>query len=94
MRSIDRADTRLLTLVGAGGIGKSRLAIEAAQRYQTVTDNQTRFVSFLGVGTFEAGLQRITQAFGLPLIDPIASEAQLLSTLSETKTALMMDPLP
>ncbi len=41
-----RADTRLLTLTGAGGIGKTRLALQIARAYAQDYSGGAWFVAF------------------------------------------------
>jgi len=56
---------RLITLVGEGGIGKTRLAIEVARRFITQTQHPTWFVDVTDVCDGALLLGRILQATGV-----------------------------
>jgi predicted ATPase/DNA-binding SARP family transcriptional activator len=64
--AVRRADTRLLTLVGAGGIGKTRLALEAAYR---LSDSFLEGVWFVDLADVDDP-QRVSQVVGHALAMP------------------------
>ncbi|MDE2481503.1 MAG: hypothetical protein KGN02_04895 [bacterium] len=64
-----------VTLVGPGGVGKSRLALEAAQRFERDTARRTVFISLVGVAP-EAVIGTAMAEFGVALEgtrDPLAT---------------------
>jgi predicted ATPase len=79
--------TRLLTLTGPGGVGKTRLAIEVASTLEVGFDT-VAFVPLAPVG--EAGLvaATIAQAIGLEVSDETAASA--LSAHLRTGTTLLI----
>ncbi|UJH78238.1 helix-turn-helix transcriptional regulator (plasmid) [Burkholderia cenocepacia] len=61
--------THILTLVGAGGVGKTSAAIEVAHAAVSGRFDITRFVALSDAASPEAVLQKIATAFGLPIRD-------------------------
>lgn len=62
-RLLDRA--RLLTLTGAGGSGKTRLALEAARRVRSAYSDGAWFVDLAGVGESLLVADAVSEALGL-----------------------------
>lgn len=88
---------RLLTLVGPGGIGKTRLAVEAA-RHLCDTDidaplfpDDICFVDLQPVNTGEVLITTISNALGLLLSGPQDPHDQLLNYLSTHQMLLLLD---
>jgi len=83
-------EARLVTLVGPGGIGKTRLAIEVATQAQTEFPGGTFFVSLSATDDPEMVLPSIATAVGLPqaAYDLHLRLARLLST---GRALLMLD---
>lgn len=89
---------RLLTLVGPGGIGKTRLAIQAAQN---LIDTQTElpafaggpvtFVSLAPVSSPFALVSTIADALEFSFYSDVPPKQQLLDYLREKKTLLILD---
>ncbi len=70
---------RLLTLLGPGGIGKTRLAQEAAARYGSLFPDGARFISLNFAETAEALSTVVAEALQIPLA---RAEAAALSSLA------------
>jgi predicted ATPase len=82
---------RLLTLVGPGGIGKTRLALAAAA---AATDLFPHGVHFAGLAPVEAAsflVSAIAAAVGLTLSGDAQPETQLLNYLRQKKLLLLLD---
>jgi len=84
---------RLLTLVGPGGIGKTRLAIEAASRIQNEYSDGVVFVPFAPVNSSRFVVPVIANAIGFTFQSDTRTEPklQLLSYLKEKKMLLLVD---
>jgi len=88
---------RLITLVGPGGMGKTRLALEVAR---TVVTGQQRiflhgvvFVPLVGVETLPQTVAALAQALAFPLQSQGAPETQLLHYLRDKELLLVLDNL-
>ncbi len=86
---------RLLTLVGPGGIGKTRLAIETASRLQDVFADGVYFVPLAPVNTTRFIVPVIADAIGFAFqsAGPTDPKTQLFSYLKEKQALLLMDNL-
>ncbi len=81
---------RLLTIIGLGGIGKTRLALQVA----AVTDKFTHgvcFIPFTSTSSAEFLISTIADALNLSLYGRGAPKAQLLNYLSAKEMLLVMD---
>jgi predicted ATPase/DNA-binding CsgD family transcriptional regulator len=83
------AKTRLLTLSGPGGVGKTRLALEAARALQEAFEDGVWWVDLSPLG--EPGLvaQSVIEALALP-DDPTRSEVALLRRYLRHKSLLLV----
>src|SRR5690606_37173225 len=77
-RLLDRGDTRLVTVTGVGGCGKTRLAVELARIKQEEGDTPVVFVDLSGLRSPTLVLPTIAAALGVKaandeLIDAVAS---------------------
>lgn len=88
------ADCRLLTLIGAGGSGKSRLAIQVAAGSQRAFADGVCFVPLEACGSVDHLVSAIATALRFK-VDPFASEldprTQLLDYLSNRHLLLILD---
>ena len=82
---------RLLTLVGPGGIGKTRLAIEAASSMQDDFDHGVYFVPLASVGSINAVISTLANAIHFAFYGPSDPKVQLLNYLREKQVLLIVD---
>lgn len=83
---------RLLTLVGPGGVGKSRLAIEAARAFSAALPHDATFVPLAGVPAANVAAA-ILAALHIPLLnrDRDGLQLQLRRALREREALLILD---
>ena len=81
---------RLLTLVGPGGIGKTRLAVRAAANADTFGDG-VFFAPLAGVGSADLLVPVIATAIGFSFHSGESTHAQLLDYLRDKGMLLLMD---
>lgn len=84
---------RLLTLVGPGGMGKTRLAIETATQMRDVFDHGVYFVPLASVGSINAVISTIANAIHFAFYGPSDPKVQLLNYLREKQVLLLLDNL-
>lgn len=88
---IANPDCRLVTLAGPGGIGKSRLALQAAADQIGAFAHGVYFVPLASVGSAELFVSAIANALGLPFSDRQDPKEQFLSHLREQEALLVLD---
>jgi predicted ATPase/DNA-binding SARP family transcriptional activator len=84
---------RLLTLVGPGGIGKTRLAVEAARGQIGCFKDGAFFISFAALGSPEEIVSTVAQALGLVFHQGRDPRQQLFDYLREREMLLVLDNL-
>jgi predicted ATPase/DNA-binding SARP family transcriptional activator len=84
---------RLLTLVGMGGIGKTRLARETAAQLLTSYRDGVWFVPMVAASTLDFLFFAIAKAIELPLDDSSPVKEQLLAFLAGKEILLILDGL-
>jgi predicted ATPase/DNA-binding SARP family transcriptional activator len=82
---------RLLTLIGPGGIGKTRLAIEIARQYEGVLKEGVYFVPLETVTTGDQVFIALAEAFDLLLTDQSNPNGRLIDFLREKRMLLVLD---
>jgi predicted ATPase/DNA-binding CsgD family transcriptional regulator len=101
-RSAERADLarrlrdptcRLITLVGPGGIGKSRLALQIADELAPSFADGAAFVALAPVAAVETIPAAIAEALDIPLSGGDAPFDQVLAMLRERELLLVLDNL-
>jgi predicted ATPase/DNA-binding SARP family transcriptional activator/Tfp pilus assembly protein PilF len=84
-------DCRLLTLVGAGGTGKTRLALAAAAQQRAQFAHGLAFVPLTPVVGREQAVTTIAEALGLVLYGATDRAEQLIQALQEKSLLLILD---
>ncbi len=84
---------RLLTVLGPGGIGKTRLAIEAASTQRERFSDGAYFVPLVSLTSPQFIVPAIADALGLVFSGPADPKAQLLNHLREKSSLLVLDSL-
>ena len=84
-------DCRLLTLVGPGGIGKTRLALQAASQQSNRFLHGVRFVPLTSLPSAAFLAQAIAEALEFSFRGPEDPRTQLLSHLQEREMLLVLD---
>jgi predicted ATPase/class 3 adenylate cyclase len=90
-RLVRAPTTRLVTLVGAGGVGKTRLALEAARRLAGDFADWARFVELAGVSDVAELPGAIARAVAAPTRNDESSEVALLRFLRDRHLLLVLD---
>jgi predicted ATPase/DNA-binding SARP family transcriptional activator len=90
-RHLGRADCRLLTLIGAGGIGKTRLALQAAGQALDAFADGVYFVSLAGISSSAFLVLTIGEAIGYSLSGEADPKQQLLKSLQQKEMLLVLD---
>ncbi len=83
----------MLTLVGPGGIGKTRLAIETAAQVQDDFADGVYFVSFAPINSSRLIVPVIAETIGLTFQGDSTSTSQLLNYLHKKQILLLADNL-
>ncbi len=86
-------DTRLLTLTGPGGSGKTRLAIEAARRLAGAFAGAVWFVPLADVGEARLLPDWVHTALRLPRAAQVEPLEQVVEALSQQRSLLVLDNL-
>ena len=83
-------DCRLITLVGPGGIGKSRLALQAAAEHLGAFAHGVYFVPLAAVSSPHQMVPAIADALGYPFTEHHDPREQLLSYLRERQPEVLL----
>lgn len=91
LRLLDDPACRLVSLVGPGGVGKTRLAIQVAINLAARFRDGSVWVSLAPVTTAEVVASTIADSVGCALHGPSSAEDQLLLFLRERELLLVLD---
>ena len=86
-------EVRLVTLTGAGGIGKTRLAVAVAEQLEDRYPQGAVFVALASIGQSELVLPRVAAAVGASIEGSRRALDVLVEHLGETPTLLVLDNL-
>ncbi len=84
-------ETRLLTIIGPGGIGKTRLALKAAEETVGEFQDGCFFISLAPIHSVKNIIQAIAETVKFPLATYEDPERQLLRYLQKRRLLLIMD---
>jgi predicted ATPase/DNA-binding SARP family transcriptional activator len=90
-RLLDTADCRLLTLVGPGGVGKTRLALQAAAEHLDAFADGIFFVPLAALRSGDLLASAIAQALKLEIGAAADPSQQLLAQLRRKEMLLVLD---
>jgi predicted ATPase/transcriptional regulator with XRE-family HTH domain len=82
---------RMLTLTGPGGVGKTRLAIEAARQLEGKFSDGIYFLSMAGIRSTEFIIPAVADALGLLFSGSLNPEDQMISYLRQKEILLVCD---
>ncbi|MEW6094021.1 MAG: tetratricopeptide repeat protein [Chloroflexota bacterium] len=88
---LQRRDARLVTLVGMGGAGKTRLALQAARESRFAFSDGVFWVALGGLDHASALPQAIAESLGFAFASSGAPRAQLLNYLRQKNLLLVFD---
>ncbi len=89
-------DGRLLTLLGTGGMGKTRLAVQAARRYAAIPPENCDRIYFVPLETavsIPAALPILADKLGVTLSGDGDPQAEIMQFLSGRRCLLILDNL-
>lgn len=89
--SLQQSNCRLLSLVGPGGIGKTRLAVQAALQQLPFFQDGIFFVPLTAVNTEDLIIADIIKALNLHLSGTASPKQQVLSYLKDKELLLLLD---
>jgi predicted ATPase/DNA-binding CsgD family transcriptional regulator len=84
-------DCRLLTLIGTGGSGKTRLAIQVAEAAQTLFPHGVYFVGLQPLSSGELLVPTIARTLGISFYGSMPPEQQLYERLHDKSLLLVLD---
>ncbi len=82
---------RLITLIGPGGMGKTRLAVQAASQTRNAFPQGAAFVPLVAIEPVEATVPAIAEALGFSFYGPTPPRAQVFNYLRDKQLLLVLD---
>jgi transcriptional regulator with XRE-family HTH domain len=90
-RQLIEDSCRMLTLIGPGGIGKTRLSIEVGRELEAHFSDGVYFIPLAGVGMTESIIPVLAEALGLTFSGPAEPIVQLSNFLRTKNILLVLD---
>lgn len=90
-RLMAEPECRCLTLVGPGGIGKTRLALQTADQHRHEFAQGIAFIPLASVDTVDAVIPAIASATNLAFYGPTDPKVQVLNYLRDKQMLLVLD---
>jgi predicted ATPase/Tfp pilus assembly protein PilF len=90
-RRLERPETRILTVLGAGGMGKTRLALELARRREADYPDGAFYVPLSSLRGADLLVTAVGEGSGYRFYGSEAPEVQLSNYLREKKLLLVLD---
>ncbi len=87
------SECRCITLVGPGGMGKTRLAIQAAEQHLNEFTHGGAFVPLASIGSIDGVITAIANAIKFAFFGPSDPKEYLLGYLHEKQMLLVLDNL-
>ncbi len=84
-------DCRCITLVGPGGIGKTRLALQVAEQHRNAFSHGAAFIPLVSIASTDAVIQAIANGIGFSFYGPADPKLQLFNYLREKQILLVLD---
>ena len=84
-------ECRCITLVGPGGIGKTRLAVQVAEQHRNAFSHGAAFIPLVSVASTEAVIPAIANGIGFSFYGPADPKIQLLNYLRGKHMLLILD---
>jgi transcriptional regulator with XRE-family HTH domain len=88
---VQREDSRVVTLTGSGGVGKTRLALELAAHLQPGFSDRVIWVPLAALADPSLVPSAIAQALGLTEIAPVSVEQTLMTSLKDRHLLMLLD---
>lgn len=88
---LNNEDHRLLTIVGAGGVGKTRLAVEVATRQRMNFRDGVYFVPLAALDDHKMIAGAVAEALNFTFAGASEPEMQLINYLSEKEVLIILD---
>ncbi|MBE0682604.1 MAG: tetratricopeptide repeat protein [Anaerolineales bacterium] len=90
-RMLTEPHYRLITILGVGGIGKTRLAMEVSHAQRALFDGHVYFIQLAAINTSDSILPAIASVLNIPTGGADELKPRLLEYLREKNTLLVLD---